>query len=161
MERLTMFYRLLSAFFKIFVYSNYYRKYDIDKSFRFNGYFIRINGNGSVKAGKNSYISFYSYINVIEGSELVLGDNVSIAHNVKIYTSTFSSEVLVKTAAKEIIRGDVTIGNNVLIGSNCFINPGVSIGDNVVIGANSVVTKSLLGNAVYAGSPAKKIREFV
>jgi maltose O-acetyltransferase len=161
MERVTMFYKLLNFLFKIFVYRNYYNKYDLDKSFRFNGYFIRINGNGNITTGKNSYISFYSYINVVEGSKLVLGDNVSIAHNVKIYTSTFNSEVLIKTAKKDIVVGDVSIGNNVLIGANCFINPGVNIGNNVVVGANSVITKNLVGNAVYAGAPAKKIKEFI
>lgn len=153
-----MFYRLLNFWFRIFVYRSYYSKYDLDKSFKFNGFLIRLTGEGNISTGVDSYISFYSYINIAQGSSLKIGNNVSIAHNVKIYTSSFDSIQLIKTGEKRMIDGDVTIGNNVLIGSNTFINPGVSIGDNVIIGANSVVTKSLLPNAIYAGSPAKKIR---
>lgn len=58
----------------------------------------------------------------------------------------------------DIIRG-ITIGSNVYLGYGCLILPGVTIGDNVVVGANSVVTKSLASNAVYAGVPARKIKE--
>ena len=51
----------------------------------------------------------------------------------------------------------ITIGDNVLIGSNSSILP-VSITDNVIIGAGSVVTKNIFEPGVYAGNPAKKIK---
>ena len=50
-----------------------------------------------------------------------------------------------------------TIGNNVSIGSNATILP-VSICDGVVIGAGSVVVKNISEKGVYAGNPAKKLR---
>ena len=50
------------------------------------------------------------------------------------------------------------IGNHVSIGSNATILP-ISICDNVVIGAGSVVTKDIFEPGVFAGNPAKKIRE--
>ena len=49
------------------------------------------------------------------------------------------------------------IGNNVSIGSNATILP-VFIADNTVIGAGSVVTKSITEPGIYAGNPAKKIK---
>ncbi|WP_429140932.1 acyltransferase [Aeromonas veronii] len=52
----------------------------------------------------------------------------------------------------------IIIGNNVYIGTGVTILPGVSIGDNVIVGAASVVTKDLEPNSVYAGIPAKKIK---
>lgn len=159
MESMKMFYRLFSALFKILVYRGYYKKYNLIKSFKFNGYLIRISGDGEITVGENSYISFYSYINVVKGSCLTVGSNVSIAHNVKIYTSSFIASELVSRGVKELYVGNVTIGNNVLIGSNCFICPGVTIGDNVVVGANSVVTKNLSSDAVYGGVPARIIRK--
>ena len=51
---------------------------------------------------------------------------------------------------------EVTIGNNVYIGSNVTILAGVIIGDCTVIGAGSVVTNSLEGGFLYAGVPATK-----
>ena len=44
------------------------------------------------------------------------------------------------------------------IGANVTILPGVTIEDGVVIGAGSVVTKDCKSNTLYAGVPAKEIR---
>ena len=51
----------------------------------------------------------------------------------------------------------ITVGNNVLLGSDSLIMPGVHIGDNVIIAARSVVTKDVPDGAVMAGIPAKQI----
>lgn len=50
------------------------------------------------------------------------------------------------------------IGNHVSIGTHASILP-VTICDDVVIGAGSVVTKDILKPGIYAGNPAKLIRE--
>ncbi|QDQ25728.1 N-acetyltransferase [Chitinimonas arctica] len=60
-------------------------------------------------------------------------------------------------------RGDKTcwrpthVGNYVSIGSNATILP-VKICDGVVIGAGAVVTRDINEPGVYAGNPARKIR---
>ena len=51
------------------------------------------------------------------------------------------------------------IGNHVSVGTNATVLP-VNICDNVVIGAGSVVTKDINEPGIYAGNPAKKIRDF-
>lgn len=155
-----MFYRFLTFFFRLVVYRGYYKKYNISKKFKFNGYLIRIYGQGEIVCLGEGYISFFSYLNVVKGSKLVIGDKVSIAHNVKIYTSSFDPEMLVCHGVKENVIADICIGDNVLIGSNSFICPGVTIGDNVVIGANSVVSKDIPSNTVAAGVPAKVIKDY-
>jgi len=54
----------------------------------------------------------------------------------------------------------IKIGNNCLIGGDCFIMPGVIIEDNVVLGARSLVLKDqiLKKEKIYAGIPAKEIK---
>lgn len=37
--------------------------------------------------------------------------------------------------------------------------PGVTIGDNTVIASGSIVTKSISGSVLAAGSPCKVVRE--
>ncbi|WCD94117.1 acyltransferase [Microbacterium sp. nov. GSS16] len=37
--------------------------------------------------------------------------------------------------------------------------PGVTIGPGAIVGAGSVVTKDVPANSVYAGNPAKLMRE--
>lgn len=44
------------------------------------------------------------------------------------------------------------------IGANTVILPGVTIGKNAVIGAGSIVTKSVPDYAIYAGNPAKLLK---
>lgn len=56
--------------------------------------------------------------------------------------------------------GKITIGNNVLIGSNSMIMYDVTIGDNVIIAAGSCVTKDVPANSIVGGVPAKVIGSF-
>ena len=51
----------------------------------------------------------------------------------------------------------ITIGN-VFIGAHCTILKGVTIGKNAVVGACSVVTTSVPGNQLWAGNPARFVR---
>jgi len=50
------------------------------------------------------------------------------------------------------------IGNDVWIGSRCSIKSGVKIGDGSVVGMGSVVTKDIPPYQIWAGNPAKFIK---
>lgn len=50
------------------------------------------------------------------------------------------------------------IGNDVWIGNNVIIKSGISIGSGAVIGAGAVVTKDIPPYEIWAGVPAKKIK---
>ena len=53
----------------------------------------------------------------------------------------------------------IIIEDEVWIGANVTILPGVRIGKCSVIGAGSVVTKDVEEYSIYAGVPARKIRQ--
>ena len=108
--------------------------------------------NGMV-LGDNCHI--YSYTGIDSGKPwlITIGNNVIISSNVTILTHDASPNI-VGCGTK---LGKVIIGNNVFIGTRSIILCNVKIADNVIVGAGSVVTHSLLGNAVYAGSPARRI----
>jgi acetyltransferase-like isoleucine patch superfamily enzyme len=55
-------------------------------------------------------------------------------------------------------RGDVTIGNDVWLGSGCLILSGVTIGHGAVVAAHAVVTRDVPDYAVVAGNPGRIIR---
>lgn len=57
-----------------------------------------------------------------------------------------------------VSKGDVTIGNDVWIGSQAIILSGVTIGDGAVIGAYTVVTKNVPPYAVVVGNPGKIVK---
>ena len=57
-----------------------------------------------------------------------------------------------------ITKGDVWIGNDVLIGRHSTIMPGCVIGDGAVIANSSVVTQNVPPYAIVGGIPAKIIK---
>ncbi|HIP14183.1 MAG TPA: transferase [Sulfurimonas autotrophica] len=56
------------------------------------------------------------------------------------------------------VKGDVKIGNNVLIGTHCVILPNTIIEDNVVVAANSTVKGQLKSGFLYGGNPVTIIK---
>ena len=69
--------------------------------------------------------------------------------------------VFINSGCKFQDQGGIFIDDGALIGHNVVIAilAGVSIGNGAVIGAGSVVTKDVPENTVYAGVPAKKIKD--
>lgn len=116
----------------------------------FVGPFVEIQKN--VKIGKNCKIQSHSFI-----CELVsIGDHCFISHGVKFVNDTFIKGK--PAGGKRALWGETKIGNHVSIGTNATILP-VNITDDVVIGAGAVVTKDIVKKGVYAGNPARFIKD--
>ena len=115
----------------------------------FIGPFVEI--QKSVVIGDRTKVQSHSFI-----CELVtIGNDCFIGHGVMFINDLFSSG---GPAAGDKSKWKATaIGHHVSIGSNATILP-VSICDNVVIGAGAVVTKNITQPGIYAGNPAKLIR---
>nr|QOS19907.1 galactoside O-acetyltransferase [Vibrio parahaemolyticus]QOS25699.1 galactoside O-acetyltransferase [Vibrio parahaemolyticus]QOS25844.1 galactoside O-acetyltransferase [Vibrio parahaemolyticus] len=137
----------------------YYRYiYRIPTSF-IAGYSVNIHGEGELIVGENSYIGTNSAINLAKECSVSIGDNVSISHNVRIYTTTKES-IKDPCGNSKVRNRDVNIGNNVWVGANVVVLPGVTICDNVTIGANSVVYKSIETPGVYTSSTMNFIKGY-
>ncbi len=94
---------------------------------------------------------------------LQIGNNVTISDGAKILTRSLDISDYSANAScvnREHVDKPVTIGDGTWIAVNAVILPGVNIPSNCIIAANSVVTRSLdEDNCLYAGVPARKIRE--
>jgi chloramphenicol O-acetyltransferase type B len=55
--------------------------------------------------------------------------------------------------------GDITIGNDVWIGSEAIIMAGVTVGHGALIGTRALVTKDVEPYAIVGGNPARLIRK--
>ena len=153
--------RLFETFYWRIIYKGYHKKYDIDPTFRFNGPNIEVFGEGSIRFGKNSYIGRNSIIQCSKDCSIIIGDNCSISHYLKIYTANYSSEDIISEKNEIRLRkGNVKIGDNCWIGLNVFIREGINIGNNCVIGAHSVVVHDVPNNTLIAGNPARIIKKY-
>lgn len=103
----------------------------------------------------------------VDNQEIRIGDQVMIASNVQIYTSSHPVSPRERLVADFKERGTtffrtyarpVKIEDNVWIGGGCILLPGVTVGKNSVIGAGSVVNRSVPANCVAAGNPCRVIR---
>lgn len=125
----------------------------------FNSSGLRVGGGGRQYPNANLSIGdrcviHNNFINVCE--PVIIGNDVGLSPDTSILTHGYWQSVL---EGYPYSFSGVTIGNGVIVGYRSLIMMGVSIVDNVVIGAQSVVTKSIKEKGIYAGSPARFIKE--
>ncbi len=101
-----------------------------------------------IRIGKNSNVQDHSMLHVShkkadkpEGSPLIIGEDVTVGHHVKLH--------------------DSIIGKRVLVGIGTIILDDVVVEDDVMIGAGSLVppNKRLESGYLYVGSPIKQVRK--
>lgn len=97
-------------------------------------------------------------LNLIDTTDLEIGDRVSIAPRVTIITRAHANNSKIHRIYKQEQKG-IKIGNDCWIGAGAIILNGVTIGECSVIGAGSVVTKDVEPYTIVAGVPARKIRD--
>jgi acetyltransferase-like isoleucine patch superfamily enzyme len=114
----------------------------------FIGPFVEVQKN--VTIGENSRVQSHSFI--CEGVDI--GKNVFIGHNVNTINDN-----LPKVNNENWVVEKIIIRDNVSIGTGSTIMGNVTIGENSIIGANSLVTTDIPYNEVWIGSPAKFLRK--
>lgn len=96
----------------------------------------------SIKIGSGTNVQDGSVLHVTrQTSPLVIGDDVTVGHNVTLH--------------------GCKIGNRILVGMSATILDDAEIGDECIIGAGALVTKNtrLPPRSLALGSPAKVVRE--
>lgn len=96
---------------------------------------------GAIIVGERTNIQDNSTVHQYEGFPVILGDDITIGHNV-------------------ILHG-CTVKNGSLVGMGSTILDGVEIGENCFIAANTLITpgKKIPANSFVMGSPGKIVRE--
>lgn len=111
-----------------------------------------------VKIGKNVKIQSHTFI----CTGVTIEDNCFIGHNVIFINDKYPASVnpdgsMQKEGDWKLIPTLVKKGAS--LGSGSIILCGVTIGENSIIGAGSVVTKDVPPNTIWAGVPARKLRD--
>ena len=120
-------------------------------------------GVGGILIGNHVHIAVYS--SLIGAGDIVLSDFANISSKVSIYSSSddYSGEWMTNPTIPAkftgVTHGKVFIGRHVIVGCNSVILPNIVLADGVAIGALSLVNKDCAAFGIYAGSPAKRIKE--
>lgn len=107
------------------------------------------------KEGESKMMGYLKEFFAPQIRSLRIGNNVSIAGEVRIYTMEHD----IDDPHFAEIAGDVVIEDYVVIGTRVTMLPGVHIGRGAVIASGAVVTKDVEPYAVVGGVPAKFIKE--
>ena len=110
----------------------------------------------NINIGRDSFINngvfFHNY------STITLGKNVFVGPEVMI--TTVSHEVGDSSCRATALKSQpITIKDGSWIGTRAVILPGVTIGEGCIIAAAAVVTKNCQPNGLYAGVPARRIKD--
>ena len=103
---------------------------------------VVIRGDTStIAVGKGSNIQDNSVLHADQGMPLVIGDHVTVGHQVMLH--------------------GCTVGDNSLIGIGAVVLNGARIGKSCLVGAGALVTegKEFPDGSMIIGSPAKAVRQ--
>jgi acetyltransferase-like isoleucine patch superfamily enzyme len=121
----------------------------------------------SITIGDNFYIGKFSQIECDAeiGNDVIFANQVALVgrydHN---YTEIgipirMASQIRDKDYNWKGLTEKVTISDDVWVGYGSIILSGIKIGQGSIIAAGSVVTKDVEPFSIYAGIPAKKIKD--
>lgn len=96
---------------------------------------------------------------------LLIADFCTLAYGVKIFTQSddysggsMTNSLIPKKYKNEIFKS-VELERQTIIGAGSIVFPGVKISEGCAVGAMSLVTRSTDPWGIYAGNPAKRMRD--
>ncbi|MEX8504913.1 acyltransferase [Leptothrix ochracea] len=120
-------------------------------------------GAGGIEIG--NYIHIAVYTSLIGAGAIRLHDFCNLSSRVSIYASSddysgeFMTNPMVPTDYTGVTHAPVTLGRHVIVGCGSVLLPGVTLHEGVAIGALSLVNRDCDAFGIYAGNPAKRIKE--
>ncbi|RBP25032.1 galactoside O-acetyltransferase [Marinobacter pelagius] len=120
--------------------------------------------SGKVSIGKYCHITPMCL--VAGGSPgITLSDFCTLAYGVKVFAQSddYSGSTMVNSLVPKQFKNEylaeVLLERQVIVGAGSIIFPGVIIGEGCSIGAMTLVNKSTQPWGIYAGNPARRIKD--
>lgn len=120
-------------------------------------------GAGGIEIGHYVHIAIGA--SLIGSGKITISDFSTISSRVSIYSSNddYSGAALIGPTIPieftNVRHADVFLAKHVALGSGCVILPGVILEEGVAVGALTVINKRCETFGIYAGNPARRIKE--
>ena len=120
-------------------------------------------GVGGIEIG--SFVHVAVYTSLIGAGRITLSDFCNISSRVSIYSS--SDDYSGATMTNPMVPAEFTdgchepvfLGKHVIVGAGSVILPGSHLEDGVALGALSLVRGRCIAFGIYAGMPARRVKE--
>lgn len=135
----------------------------IGSNVRIDDFCVLSAGVGGICIGQ--YVHIATYSSLIGSGRITLSDFSGLSSRVSIYSSNddYSGDSLTNPTVPSEFTGvkhaDVFINEHVIVGSGSIILPGTRLEKGVAVGALSVVSRDCAEFGIYAGNPAKRVKE--
>lgn len=116
---------------------------------------VRITGR-RLRVGRGTFVNHDCYLDVARG-RIEIGDDCHLAPQVMVLTATH--DVDGEGASREAAYTTTSIGDGVWLGARVTVLPGAVVEPGCVVAAGAVVRGRLEAGGVYAGVPARRVRE--
>ena len=130
---------------------------------RIDDFCVLAAGVGSILIGNYVHIAVGS--SLIGAARITISDFSGLSSRVAIYSSSddYSGATLTNPTVPSELTGvthaDVLLEKHVIVGCGSVILPGVTLEEGVAVGALSLVSKRCEAFGIYAGNPARRIKE--
>lgn len=138
-------------------------KITIGHSVRVDDFCLLYAGEGGIDLG--NYIHIAAYSSLIGAAKITLSDFCGLSSRTSVYSSSddysgiYLTNPMVNSLHTNVESADVNIGRHVILGTGSVVLPGVTIEEGVAVGALSLVYTSCSAFGIYAGIPARRIKE--
>lgn len=131
---------------------------------------VRIDDFCVISAGSEGivigdYVHIAVFTSLIGKANITISDFCNLSSRVSVYSSSddYSGNTMtnpmIPDEYKATVHKDIFMDKHVIVGCGSVILPGVVLGQGVAIGALSLVTTDCDAFAIYAGVPARKIKD--
>jgi maltose O-acetyltransferase len=113
-------------------------------------------GGGPVSIGRNTFVNYGCFFDSL--GRITVGDDCALGAQVTLLTSTHRTGSA-KRRAGDVMSRPITIGEGCWLGARATVLPGVTVGSGCIIAAGAMVVSDCEPNGLYAGVPAKRIKD--
>lgn len=134
----------------------------LGSNIRIDDFCVLSAGDGGIQIGDHVHIAVYT--SLIGAGKITLSNFCNLSSRVALYSSSddFSGATMTNpTVPSEytgVMHADVFLGKHVIVGSGSVVLPGVTLEEGVALGALSLANRNCDAFGIYAGNPARRIK---